>query len=34
LEVTIICEEKDANGNYIILNVYPTMRVDKKKIEK
>lgn len=27
----LICEEKDANGNYIILNVYPTMKVDKKK---
>jgi len=34
LEVTIICEKKDANGNYVMLNVYPTMKVDKKKIEK
>ncbi len=34
LEVAIICKKKDANGNQVILNVYPTMTVDKKKIEK
>jgi hypothetical protein len=34
LEVAITCEEKATNGNFVILSVYPTMKVDKKKIKK
>jgi hypothetical protein len=36
LEVVIICEESfiDVDGNMVILNVYPMMKGEKKKVEK
>jgi hypothetical protein len=36
LESTMICEENstDANDNQVILNVYPMMKGEKKKMEK
>jgi hypothetical protein len=36
LEVTIICEESsmNANGNWVILDVYPMMKGEKKKVKK
>jgi hypothetical protein len=36
LEATIICEENstDADGNRVILDVYPMTKGEKKKVEK
>jgi len=36
LEATIICEESfiDADNNKVILNIYPMMKGEKKKVEK
>jgi hypothetical protein len=36
LELTMICEESSTNvdGNRVILNVYPMMKREKKKVEK
>jgi len=36
LEVTIICEESsmNVNDNLVILNVYPMMKGEKKKVKK
>ncbi len=36
LEITIICEESsmNANGNWVILDVYPMMKGEKKKVNK
>jgi hypothetical protein len=36
LEVIIICEESsiDVDGNSVILDIYPMMKGEKKKVEK
>jgi hypothetical protein len=36
LEVIIICEESsmNVNNNFVILNVYPMMKGEKKKVKK
>jgi hypothetical protein len=36
LEATIICEEKSTyvDGNKVVLDIYPTMKGEKKKVKK